>query len=573
MCLGLWAIAALETGEAIDDAWTDDAIEASANLSEKETWAITGQALGQNLSEPDVRRARRHAHRLKDYRSNGAPDARLTPRGTALEQERRAATVHHWLLAGEAVRRQRDAGRPVTCEWLQKALERGNLRSEAQRPDDPGTEGGRQDAERIVTAGERPTIVVELDEHGPVGMLPPGVRWYPKYRTVALRCECGDLEVSGPGNGNAVRSGDGVGDARRTGGGHGDAIRRDGDGDAAGEPATAPEGPWSSRPPWAPRSPMGSRPPGRTAEEERHTTERGTMVDYAGPPPEWERWRFSLSWHRDLPDALGRHIDGLTPPRETDAGDTGTGVTNVSADGLPMTPEEQTDRLRSARAHLSQALAAAEKQRGRTASPVIGIDIGGYPLYAQGREAWGWWIDDALTLPQEEFQTERLMTVTRYLQDTLEWIGPRAGPNSRIAHCAIHDQEEAPHAHIVIVCVDHTGRTGWTDRMSRRFASETPEQCTEAPEGTGPDGYRARIELIQTRFLTDVAVPNLMLPPQPGDRLDCVEAQIGAHKAALRTTPPDDAETREWLRKGLKRGRGERKRIRRAWAPGYGRRP
>ena len=91
MCLELWAIAALKTGEAIDDAWTEDAIEASANLSEKETWAITGQALGQNLSEPDVKRARRPntADRSSfELLPNGPGPARLRVQGRRLIRPR-----------------------------------------------------------------------------------------------------------------------------------------------------------------------------------------------------------------------------------------------------------------------------------------------------------------------------------------------------------------------------------------------------------------------------------------------------------------------------------------------------
>ena len=63
----------------------------------------------------------------------------------------------------------------------------------------------------------------------------PGVRWHPRFRTVALRGARGDLVVSGSGPANAVRSGPGVGSAIRVGAGHGNAVRREGAGDAVRE--------------------------------------------------------------------------------------------------------------------------------------------------------------------------------------------------------------------------------------------------------------------------------------------------------------------------------------------------
>ena len=52
-----------------------------------------------------------------------------------------------------------------------------------------------------------PIVAVRVGEQGPDNLTSPGVRCYPEYRTVALRCEKGHLVVLGPGPANAVRSG------------------------------------------------------------------------------------------------------------------------------------------------------------------------------------------------------------------------------------------------------------------------------------------------------------------------------------------------------------------------------
>lgn len=233
ICLGLWALARGDAGARVDDEWADDAIRTAQALGRRETWAVAGQAIGQQMRAGDRRRAAVHAERLGTFRAPPPGDFGDSDAERGRLQQWRAATVHQWLLAGKLVARRRAEGYPVDRAWLDEVAASVNRRSEEllrSMPEPPLV----ADIWRIAGDGI-PIVAVRVGEHGPDNLTAPGVRWYPEYRTVSLRCAEGHLVVLGPGPANAVRAGDGIGCAMRTGSGHGNAVRRDGPGDAIRE--------------------------------------------------------------------------------------------------------------------------------------------------------------------------------------------------------------------------------------------------------------------------------------------------------------------------------------------------
>ena len=227
ICLGLWVAARHRSGEPIDNTWADDALRAAQSLRRRDTWAVVGAALGQQMTAGDQRRAHRHVGRLGAYRAV-PPVAAGGEQDDRLRQWRRG-TVHRWLLVGELLQRRRAAGHDVTPAWLESVHARGNPRGEDLRP---GDQPPALDPAAVDDTLDVPVVAVEVDGDGPTHALPPGVRWYPQYRTVSLRAVSAHLLVTGPGPANAVRSGEGFGSAIREGAGHGNAVRRDGLGDA-----------------------------------------------------------------------------------------------------------------------------------------------------------------------------------------------------------------------------------------------------------------------------------------------------------------------------------------------------
>ena len=193
----------------------------------------------------DRRRADAYADRLGNFRAVPPGEFGDSEAERQRLQHWRAATVHQWLLAGKLLARRRAEGYQVDLAWLQEVAESHNLRSEEllrSIPEPPLI----ADVWRIAGDGI-PIVAVRVGEHGPDNLTLPGVRWYPEFRTVSLRCDEGHLVVLGPGAANAVRAGQGVGcamqhrlrprkrraprrcRAERTGSGHGNAVAEDGE--------------------------------------------------------------------------------------------------------------------------------------------------------------------------------------------------------------------------------------------------------------------------------------------------------------------------------------------------------
>ena len=61
--------------------------------------------------------------------------------------------------------------------------------------------------------------------------------------------------------------------------------------------------------------------------------------------------------------------------------------------------------------------------------------------------------------------------VRAWSKDCVKWLVDRAGPGSRLAHCALHQDEGAPHLHATLIVADEQGRLGW-NRVRNRFTVE-----------------------------------------------------------------------------------------------------
>ena len=117
LCLGLWALVRHGAGRPFDAVWADAAIADAEVLYRRETWAVAGHALNQDMTSGDRARAAACADRLGAYRAP-RPSILVVRGDETLLSQWRVATVHRWLLVGEALNRQRRSGAPVTREWL-----------------------------------------------------------------------------------------------------------------------------------------------------------------------------------------------------------------------------------------------------------------------------------------------------------------------------------------------------------------------------------------------------------------------------------------------------------------------
>ena len=61
--------------------------------------------------------------------------------------------------------------------------------------------------------------------------------------------------------------------------------------------------------------------------------------------------------------------------------------------------------------------------------------------------------------------------VRSWAADCTKWLKKRSGKGSRIAHCALHQDEAAPHLHVTVIVADEQGRLGW-NRIRKNFGVE-----------------------------------------------------------------------------------------------------
>ncbi len=155
---------------------------------------------------------------------------------------------------------------------------------------------------------------------------------------------------------------------------------------------------------------------------------------------------------------LGKHIDGETrpesaAPRELDV----EGGEKVALEPVVLldVEGEQIDqvaakkRVRAAQGYMREC--RRNKTRGRQPMGAATWVFAGPPRYDGEKEP--------------PWSAEK---VRAWSKDCVKWLVDRAGPGSRLAHCALHQDEGAPHLHATLIVADEQGRLGW-NRVRNRF--------------------------------------------------------------------------------------------------------
>ena len=158
--------------------------------------------------------------------------------------------------------------------------------------------------------------------------------------------------------------------------------------------------------------------------------------------------------------ALGKHIDGDGKRPETAAPRVLVGADGVEEKLKPVVllddEGEEIDlaaaKTRTAEAQKYMQKCRRKKTRGR--QPMGGSTwvFAGPPRY-DSEDAWS--------------STE----VRSWAADCTKWLKKRSGKGSRIAHCALHQDEAAPHLHVTVIVADEQGRLGW-NRIRKNFGVE-----------------------------------------------------------------------------------------------------
>lgn len=158
---------------------------------------------------------------------------------------------------------------------------------------------------------------------------------------------------------------------------------------------------------------------------------------------------------------LGKHIDGETRPESAAPREfVGEGGEKVVLEPVVLLDEEgeQIDhqaageRTKSAQAYMQKC--RRKKTRGRQPMGAATWVFAGPPRYDGEKEP--------------PWSTEQ---VRAWSKDCVKWLVDRAGPGSRLAHCALHQDEGAPHLHATLIVADEQGRLGW-NRVRNRFTVE-----------------------------------------------------------------------------------------------------
>ena len=155
---------------------------------------------------------------------------------------------------------------------------------------------------------------------------------------------------------------------------------------------------------------------------------------------------------------LGKHIDGETrpesaAPRELDVeGGEKVALEPVvllDGEGEQIDQETAKERVGAAQGYMREC--RRKKTRGRQPMGATTWVFAGPPRYDGEKEA--------------PWSAEK---VRAWSKDCVEWLVDRAGPGSRLAHCALHQDEGAPHLHATLIVADEQGRLGW-NRVRNRF--------------------------------------------------------------------------------------------------------
>jgi len=157
---------------------------------------------------------------------------------------------------------------------------------------------------------------------------------------------------------------------------------------------------------------------------------------------------------------LGKHIDGETRPESAAPRELDEGGEKVALEPVVLLDEEgeqidQTaakERVGAAQAYMQKC--RRKKTRGRQPMGATTWVFAGPPRYDGEKES--------------PWSSER---VRAWAQDCVKWLVDRAGPGSRLAHCALHQDEGAPHLHATLIVADEQGRLGW-NRVRNRFTVE-----------------------------------------------------------------------------------------------------
>ena len=148
-------------------------------------------------------------------------------------------------------------------------------------------------------------------------------------------------------------------------------------------------------------------------------------------------------------------------------------VVLLGADGKEITDEEAVTRRDEAASYIQECRSkkhqvrrkgkeVVESVRGPKAAPCMSILAAGPPRYGDD-DAWD--------------QNK----VRAWATDTVKWVLRRAGKGARLAHCALHQDEAAPHLHVELVVADERGRLGW-NRIRDRFGEEWQTSGEQAEE-------------------------------------------------------------------------------------------
>ena len=158
--------------------------------------------------------------------------------------------------------------------------------------------------------------------------------------------------------------------------------------------------------------------------------------------------------------ALGKHIDGDGKRPETAAPRVLVGADGVEEKLKPVVlldDEGEEIDLAAAKTRTTEAqkyMQKCRRKKTRGRQPMGGSTwvFAGPPRY-DSEDAWS------------------SAEVRSWAADCTKWAKKRSGKGSRIAHCALHQDEAAPHLHVTVIVADEQGRLGW-NRIRKNFGVE-----------------------------------------------------------------------------------------------------